>query len=345
MILSTGGAGYIGSHVLLELAKSGESVVVVDNLSTGHQDALLNGETFVQCDLSDLPALKKIFETYRPDTILHFAASINAPESVNQPLAYYRNNLCNTIGLLGLAKEFSVKHFLFSSTAATYGSVGERPVTEADTTHPLNPYGWSKLMSEQVIKDTCAKSGMRYAILRYFNVAGADPEGRIGQRTHGVRHLLRSCLDAAMGTTPEIPVYGSDYETVDGTGVRDYIHVMDLASAHTSALKFLRVGGDSQTFNVGYGRGYSVLQVIAAVETITGKKLPIKHYPRRPGDAGSVIANSDKLQSLTGWVPTHDSITAIVQDAWRWETLESSRANKQANGSAVRMRHLQSSKQ
>ncbi len=319
MILITGGAGYIGSHVLNELGEAKEPVVIVDNLSTGHADALLHQETCVQADLSDLKALEGVFETYKPDTIIHFAASINAPESVAKPLEYYRNNLINTIGLVELASHFHVQHFLFSSTAATYGSVGDTPVTEDAPTHPLNPYGWSKLMSEQVIKDAAAVTGMKYAILRYFNVAGADPAGRIGQRTKGVKHLLRSCMDAAIGEATEIPVYGKDFETIDGTGVRDYIHVVDLATAHIAALTYLRSGGASETFNVGYGRGYSVLQVIDAVKRITGKDLPVHYYPRRPGDAGSVIANSEKIKSKTGWKPTHDSIDQIVTDAWHWE--------------------------
>lgn len=319
MILVTGGAGYIGSHVLDLLAANHESVVVIDNLSTGHSEALLHGETLVQCDLAARSEVEAVLATYRPDTILHFAASINAPESVSSPLSYYRNNLVNTITLLELAQQYGVKQFLFSSTAATYGSVGEAPVTEETPTHPLNPYGWSKLMSEQVIKDTATATGMRYVILRYFNVAGADPAGRIGQRTQGVRHLLRSCMDAALGISETIPVCGTDYPTKDGTGVRDYIHVCDLASAHVHALQFLRAGGESHIFNVGYGHGSSVLEVIDAVKKVTGKDLKVEFLPRRPGDAASVVADSRKLQELTGWTPQYDSIEKIVTDAWNWE--------------------------
>jgi UDP-glucose 4-epimerase len=318
MILVTGGAGYIGSHVLLELAKLGEEVVVVDNLSTGHQESLLSGEAFVQCDLSDIDKLRTIFEQYRPESVMHFAAFINAPESVAEPLKYYVNNTANTMKLLQVCVEFGVKHFLFSSTAATYGSVGERPVTEDTPTNPLNPYGWSKLMTEQIIKDTCKASGMKYAILRYFNVAGADPASRIGQRTQGVKHLLRACMDAAIGKAPAITVYGNDYPTKDGTGVRDYIHVCDLASAHAAVLTYLRIH-DSRTFNVGYGTGYSVLQVIEAVKKVTGKDLAVEFLPRRPGDAASVVADSTKLQTLTGWKPSFNSIEKIVTDAWNWE--------------------------
>lgn len=319
MILVTGGAGYIGSHVLLELEKTGEAVVVVDNLSTGYKDALLSSEAFEHCDLADTATLDRIFASYKPETVLHFAASINAPESVEKPLAYYTNNLVNTINLIDLCLKHTVQHFIFSSTAAVYGSVGEQPVTEEHPTAPLNPYGKSKRMSEQVLVDVAAVTPMRYAILRYFNVVGADPMGRIGQRTQGVRHLLRSCMDTALGKQASVPVYGKDYPTRDGTGVRDYIHVCDLATAHVLALSYLRSGGSSEIFNVGYGKGYSVLEVIRAVETVTEKKLQVEFKPRRPADAASVVADSSKLQRLTRWTPQFDALETIVSHAWAWE--------------------------
>lgn len=319
MIMVIGGAGYIGSHVLLALSKLQERVVVLDNLSTGTSDALLHGEEFVQLDLSDTRALSQAFERYQPTTVFHFAASIDVGESVQHPLKYYSNNTANTLHVLENCVEHSTKHLIFSSTAAVYGRTSLEPVSETDHTVPLSPYGWSKLFSERMIQDVAAAGDLHYVILRYFNVAGADPNGRLGQRNKKAHHLIKVCLEVALGVRDHVDIFGNDYETIDGTGVRDYIHVMDLAAAHVQSLNYLQSGGDSTVFNVGYGHGYSVQEIIAAVERITGKKIPSKVQARRPGDSASSIAQITRIRTQTEWRPSKDSLDTIISDAWNWE--------------------------
>ncbi len=319
MIMVIGGAGYIGSHVVLQLASKSDTVVVVDNLSTGSKEALQHQETLEVVDLSDTQALEHVFTTYKPETVLHFAASLDVGESVQNPIKYYQNNTMNTLRILDHCVRHNVKNLIFSSTAAVYGSTGNTPVKETDPTSPLSPYGWSKLMSERMIMDSAAASSLRYAILRYFNVAGADPMGCIGQRSPKAHHLIKVCLEVALGKRDHVDVYGTDYDTKDGTGVRDYIHVMDLASAHISALQFLRSGKKSNLFNVGYGCGYSVRQIIQTVEKVTGKTIAVRECPRRSGDSGQTIADSSKLKASTDWTPEYADIEQIIASAWNWE--------------------------
>ncbi|MBP9700042.1 UDP-glucose 4-epimerase GalE [Candidatus Woesebacteria bacterium] len=319
MIMVIGGAGYIGSHVVLQLATKSDKVVVVDNLSTGSKEALQHHETLEVVDLSDSQALERVFTTYKPETVLHFAAKIDVGESVQNPIKYYQNNTMNTLRVLDHCVRHDVKNLIFSSTAAVYGSTGNKPVKETDLTSPLSPYGWSKLMSERMIMDTAAASNLRYVILRYFNVAGSDPMGRIGQRSPKAHHLIKVCLEVALGKRDHVDVYGTDYDTKDGTGVRDYIHVMDLASAHLSALEYLDQGHPSTLFNVGYGTGYSVKEIIQTVQKVTGKEIPVKEIERRPGDSGQTIADSTKIKQLTTWKPKFDAIEQIITDAWNWE--------------------------
>lgn len=319
MIMVIGGAGYIGSHVVLQLASKTDKVVVIDNLSTGSTEALQHQEALEVVDLSDSQALEHVFSTYKPETVLHFAAKIDVGESVQNPIKYYQNNTLNTLSVLDHCVRHEVKNLIFSSTAAVYGSTGNTPVKETDLTSPLSPYGWSKLMSERMIMDTATASKLRYVILRYFNVAGADPLGRIGQRSPKAHHLIKVCLEVALGKRDHVDVYGTDYDTKDGTGVRDYIHVMDLASAHLSALEYLDQGQPSNLFNVGYGTGYSVKEIINTVQKVTGKEIPVKEIERRPGDSGQTIADSTKIKQLTTWKPKFDAIEQIITDAWNWE--------------------------
>jgi UDP-glucose 4-epimerase len=318
-VLVTGGAGYIGSHVVRQLSEAGHRVIVFDNLSTGFSDALIHGEELITADLADVHAIEAAFERHRFRTVMHFAASIVAPESVSHPLKYYANNTANTINLLAACVRFGVKRFVFSSTAAVYGIPTGGTAAEDSPTAPINPYGSSKLMIEQVLKDVAHAHGLRFVALRYFNVAGAEPQARIGERHSPETHLIPLVLKTATGERDAITVFGTDYPTADGTCIRDYIHVEDLASAHLEALRHLESDGESSTLNVGYGRGFSVKEVIAIAGSVTGMRLPVREAARRPGDPPVLLAKADRIRGLFGWKPRYDDLRTIVADAWRWE--------------------------
>jgi UDP-glucose 4-epimerase len=318
-ILVTGGCGYIGSHVVRQLGESGRRVVVYDNLTTGFRDALVNGEELIVADVADRGQLDDAFRRHCFTTVLHFAASIIAPESVTLPLKYYGNNTRTTLELLDACVAHGVRRFIFSSTAAVYGCPDGGIASEESALAPINPYGTSKLMSEWMLRDAATAHGMKYVALRYFNVAGADPQARMGQRTPEATHLIKVACQAALGLREGICIYGTDYPTPDGTGIRDYIHVEDLASAHLRALGYLERGGESTAMNVGYGRGSSVRQVLQAVREVSGVEFEIVETGRRPGDPASLVARADRIRRLTGWQPLHDDLRTIVADAWRWE--------------------------
>lgn len=317
-VLVTGGAGYIGSHVVRQLCEVGERVVVLDDLSTGFRSAVPDG-LLVTGNTGDRDLVSKLLAGHRVTTILHFAAHTIVPESVSDPLKYYGNNTCATRNLLDCAVRAGVKHFIFSSTAAVYG-IPESGVASEDTpTAPINPYGSSKLMSEWMLRDTDLAHAMSYVALRYFNVAGADPGGRIGQSTRLATLLTKVACEAAVGKRPHVSIYGTDYPTPDGTGIRDYIHVEDLARAHLDALRYLRDGGKSEVLNCGYGHGYSVREVLAAVERSSGITLSKKEEPRRAGDPPILVAAADRIRSVLGWSPQLDDLDVIVSTALRWE--------------------------
>lgn len=318
-ILVTGGAGYIGSHMVLELRDAGEKVVVLDNLSTGFEWAVPSDVPLIVGDVGDTALVEKVLREHAVEAIIHFAGSIIVPESVENPLLYYRNNTANTRGLIEAAVACGVKRFIFSSTAAVYGNPQENPVPETATLSPVSPYGMSKLMSEHMLADVAAAHDFEYVALRYFNVAGADPLGRSGQSTPRATHLIKVACETALGRRPGMQVFGTDYPTKDGTCVRDYIHVKDLALAHVAALSHLRGGGKSDVFNCGYSRGFSVHEVIAAVKAASGVDFKVELAPRRAGDPAAIIAKSTKIRERLGWVPAHDDLAGIVRNALDWE--------------------------
>ena len=325
-ILVTGGAGYIGSQMVHALVDAGERVVVLDNLTTGFDWAVAPGVPLVVGDTGDQAQVAALMAEHRVDAVIHFAASIVVPDSVRDPLGYYRNNTANSRSLIETAVKHGVRHFIFSSTAAVYGNPQRIPVREDDPTVPTSPYGSSKLMTEVMLRDSGAAYGLRHVILRYFNVAGADPLGRAGQSTKGATHLIKVALEAALGRRPKVDVFGTDYPTPDGTCIRDYIHVADLVAAHSDALAYLRGGGSSTTLNCGYGRGFSVLNVIETVKRVSGVDFTVEFTGRRAGDPAQIVAACDRARSTLGWQPRFDDLTRIVADALAWERSLSRRA-------------------
>ncbi|MEW8507576.1 MAG: UDP-glucose 4-epimerase GalE [Candidatus Thiodiazotropha sp.] len=317
-ILVTGGAGYIGSHTARQLGEAGEKLITLDNLSTGFRQAVLHGELVVG-DTGDPELVRRILNEHEIDTVMHFAAHTVVPESVENPLKYYANNTCNTRNLLACCAEAGVKHFVFSSTAAVYGMPESGIAFEDEPTQPINPYGTSKLMSEMMLRDLGAASDMRYVALRYFNVAGCDLENRIGQSTPKATLLTKVACEAAVGKRDKIYIFGTDYPTKDGTGVRDYIHVEDLADAHVKALDYLRRGGESTTLNCGYGHGYSVRELLKAVEDANGAALNIIEAERRAGDPPELVAGAEKVREVLGWKPRYDDLATIASSALAWE--------------------------
>jgi UDP-glucose 4-epimerase len=317
-ILVTGGAGYIGSHVVRQLGERREDVVVLDNLSSGFRSAVLYGKLIVG-DTGDRELVGRILKENGVTTVMHFAAHTIVPESVSNPLKYYGNNTCSTRSLLQACSEAGVKHFVFSSTAAVYGIPDGGLASEDSPTQPINPYGTSKLMSEWMLRDLGSATSLRYVVLRYFNVAGSDPGRRIGQSTINGTLLTKVACETAVGKRAHISIFGTDYPTNDGTGVRDYIHVEDLASAHLNALEYLRGDGKSQTLNCGYGHGYSVREVISMVDRLHGKPIKTIEEPRRAGDPPSLVARAERIRTILGWSPKHDDLSVIVDSQLAWE--------------------------
>ena len=318
-VLVTGGAGYIGSHVVKLLGEHGFELLTYDNLSTGHRWAVLYGDLWVG-DLTDRETLRRAFEEFRPEAVIHFAALIVVPESVREPLRYYRVNVGGTLNLLETMREFGVKYLVFSSSAAVYGIPEEVPVPETAPLSPINPYGETKATVERMLRDLAASGAdFRYVSLRYFNVAGADPEGRIGFAYPHPTHLIIRALKVAKGELSRLEIYGTDYPTPDGTCIRDYIHVSDLAEAHLLALRYLAGGGGSEILNCGYGRGYSVREVVEMVKKVTGRDFETVEAPRRPGDPPVLVAKAEKIRSLFGWKPRYDDLAFIIKTAWQWE--------------------------
>lgn len=317
-ILVTGGAGYIGSHTIKQLGEAGYDIVVYDNLSTGISSNITYGKLELG-DLADRATLDRVFAEHNFDAVLHFAASISVPESVVQPLAYYSNNTANTLNLLHCCQKFGVNKFIFSSTAAVYGQPETNPITEDTIPQPLNPYGSSKLMSERLIQDYAVASELRYVILRYFNVAGAEVGGTLGQSGKKASHLIKVTCDAALGRRPNVSIFGTDFDTPDGTGIRDYIHVDDLARAHVDALTYLSNDSPSQILNCGYGQGYSVRQVIDKVREISGVDFTVIEAERRAGDPACVISAADRITKILNWQPRYNDLDLIVRTALAWE--------------------------
>ncbi len=319
-VLVTGGAGYIGSHMVLELLDSGESVIVLDNLSTGFRWAVPTNATLVVGDVGDQDLVRSIVRKNGVKAIIHFAGSIIVPESVADPLGYYHNNTVKSRALMEVAVEMGIEQFIFSSTAAVYGNPSEVPVREDAELKPVSPYGSSKLMTEIMLADAARAHNFRYVALRYFNVAGADPQGRTGQSTPNATHLIKVACEAALGKRPCIEVFGTDYPTEDGTCIRDYIHVTDLVRAHRAALRHLRDGGGSEIFNCGYSKGFSVLQVIDAVKRVSGADFEVRNAPRRAGDPAAIVAASDKIRVRLGWRPELNKLETIAAQALAWES-------------------------
>lgn len=317
-ILVLGGAGYIGSHTALELIKSGEDVIVVDNLSTGHIQAIPTGAKFYQGDIHDKAFLDNLFESEQIDAVIHFAAYSLVGESVTNPLKYYDNNLCGTKVLLSSMVEHNIDKIVFSSTAATYGEPENIPILETDRTSPTNPYGETKLAMEKMFYWTSKAHNLRYVSLRYFNACGADSSGNIGEAHNPESHLIPLILQVPNGKRESISIYGTDYDTPDGTCIRDYIHVTDLAQAHILAVRYLCNGNESNIFNLGNGVGYSVKEVIETARKVTGHTIPAVETPRRAGDPARLVASSEKAKKILGWKPVHNNLEDIISDAWNW---------------------------
>src|ERR1700712_5197179 len=318
-VLVTGGAGYIGSHMVLALVEAGESVVVIDTLSTGFSTSLPEGVPLFIGDAADENLVEGVIAAHGVESIIHFAGSVVVPDSMRDPLAYYRNNTMTTRSLLNAAVKCGINRFIFSSTAAVYGNPDQVPVAEEAPTRPMSPYGSSKLMTEIMLHDTAAAHGMNYVVLRYFNVAGADPLARVVLATVGPTHLLKIAVEAATGQRAKIDVFGTDYPTPDGSCIRDFIHVSDLAQAHRAALSYLRAGGQSTTLNCGYGRGYSVLETIEAVRRVSGGNLTDQTAPRRPAHIMTMVADTSRIRSVLDWTPQYDDLNSIARHALAWE--------------------------
>ena len=319
-ILVTGGCGYIGSHVTRQLSENGFRPVVLDDMSAGFPEFLLHGETLVRASCGDREVVEKILREHHIESVMHFAAAVVVPESVAQPVRYYENNVVNSLRLIEACRAAGVRNFIFSSTGSVYGENAPVPTCETDKAEPTNPYSRSKWITENMLRDVSAASELRHVILRYFNVAGADPLGRMGQKSKNATHLIKVGTEVACGKRETLKIYGNDFNTEDGTGVRDYIHVDDLADAHLQALRYLDQGGTSDVFNCGYGRGFSVLQVIKAIERVSGKPLRAEFAPRRPGDISASIADNRKILNGLGWKPRFDNLDVIVEHALKWES-------------------------
>jgi UDP-glucose 4-epimerase len=317
--LVTGGAGYIGSHTVYALLERGDKVVVLDNLSTGVKSQVGEGATFVKGDIGDGPLLERIMREHRVDAVIHFAGSIVVPESVARPLEYYDNNVVKSRTVISACLAVDVKNFIFSSTATVYAEDAQQPLAEGERKAPISPYARSKLMTEWMLEDVARAHDFRFHILRYFNVAGADPLGRTGQSNPNATHLIKRAAMVSLGHVSHLDIFGTDFPTPDGTGVRDYIHVADLASAHLLALDALRAGSPSTSYNCGYGRGLSVREVVTGVEQVTGRSLPVREGPRRPGDPPTLIADPSRIKAALGWKPVHDDLNVIIRSAIEWE--------------------------
>jgi len=317
-VLITGGAGYIGSHTVKALGEAGHTILTVDNLSSGHKEALLYGR-LIRGNVGSKELMREIVRDFKPDAVIHFAASIEVGESVREPKKFYQNNTINTVNLLSVLVEEGVDKFVFSSTAAVYGIPKVVPIPEEHPTEPINPYGNTKLCSELALKDFSSAYGLKFVSLRYFNAAGAEPEARIGESHEPETHLIPLVLKAAKGERESVKLFGTDYPTPDGTCIRDFIHVCDLADAHLLALEYLMSGGESSIFNCGYGRGHSVLEVIESARRITGRNIKVEHAPRREGDPPVLVADSRRLRSELNWRPRYDDLDFIIETAWKWE--------------------------
>ena len=318
-VLVTGGAGYIGSHMAWELLDAGREVVVLDDLSTGFEESVPEAAVFVEGDVADSALVGGVLEEHEVESVIHFAASSVVPESVEQPLKYYRNNTCGSRKLIETCCEHGLETFIFSSTAAVYGIADESPVREDGPTEPINPYGSSKLMIERILADVAEVADLRYVALRYFNVAGADPKLRTGQSTENATHLIKVASQTAIGERDEMEIYGTDYPTPDGTCIRDYIHVTDLARAHSAALDYLAAGGESRVMNCGYGRGFSVREVVDTVREVSGVDFPAHEADRRAGDPPELVADTSRIERVLDWEPEHDDLAFIVETALEWE--------------------------
>ncbi|MBD8087488.1 UDP-glucose 4-epimerase GalE [Limosilactobacillus sp. c11Ua_112_M] len=319
-ILVAGGAGYIGSHMVKDLVEHGQEVVVADNLSTGHRDAINPKAKFYEGDIRDRKFLDKIFDNENIEAVVHFAAFSIVPESMSKPLKYFDNNTGGMITLLEAMRDHNIKYIVFSSTAATYGVPEHMPIKETDPQNPINPYGLSKLMMEKMMHWADKAYGIKFVALRYFNVAGAAPDGTIGEDHGPETHLVPIILQVAQGKRDELSIFGDDYNTPDGTNVRDYVHVMDLADAHILAIKYLEAGNEGNAFNLGSSTGFSNKQMLEAAREVTGKPIPAKIAPRRPGDPDSLVAASDKARNVLGWDPKYDDVHDIIATAWKWHS-------------------------